>query len=86
MNLHAHLVALNKNWRCLSGQTFFGLTDEYMENVYEQFFILKHYGSWSLIELYNLPVGLRDWWLNRTLKEFEKKKKEQEKASNKSRR
>ena len=57
-----------------------------MENVYEQFFILKHYGSWSLIELYNLPVGLRDWWLNRTLKEFEKEKEAQEKASNKSRR
>jgi|TARA_R110000796_G_scaffold221713_3_gene337873 hypothetical protein len=57
-----------------------------MENVYEQFFILKHYGSWSLIELYNLPVGLRDWWLDRTLKEFEKEKEAQEKASNKSRR
>ena len=57
-----------------------------MENVYEQFFILKHYGSWSLIELYNLPVGLRDWWLDRTFKEFEKEKEAQEKASNKSRR
>ena len=76
---------MSKNWRCLSGQTFFGLTDEYMENVYEQFFILKHYGSWSLIELYNLPIGLRKWWLDRTLKEYEKEKEEHDKAMKKSR-
>lgn len=64
-----------------SGQTFFGLTDEYMESVYEMFFILKHYGGWSLFELYNLPIGLRKWFLDRTLQEY---KKEAE-ASNKRR-
>ena len=68
------------------GADFFGLTDEYMENVYEQFFILKHYGSWSLIELYNLPVGLRKWWLERTVQEYEKQNEEQKKAMNKGRR
>ena len=57
-----------------------------MENVYEQFFILKHYGAWSLIELYNLPVGLRQWWLDRTIQEYEKEKEANEKAMNKSRR
>jgi hypothetical protein len=57
-----------------------------MENVYEQFFTLKHYGSWSLIELYNLPVGLRKWWLDRTIQEYEKQNEEQKKAMNKSRR
>ena len=41
-----------------------------MESVYESFFILKHYGGWSLFELYNLPIGLRDWWLDRTEKEY----------------
>lgn len=56
-----------------------------MENVYEQFFILKHYGSWSLIELYNLPVGLRQWWLERTIQEYEKEKEANEKAMRKSR-
>ena len=64
-----------------SGRTFFGLTDEYMESVYEMFFILKHYGGWSLFELYNLPIGLRKWFLDRTLQEY---KKEAE-ASNKRR-
>jgi hypothetical protein len=51
-----------------------------MENVYEQFFILKHYGGWSLTELYTLPVGLRTWWINRTMKEYEKQKEEMDKA------
>lgn len=61
-------------------QTFFGLTDEYMEQVYECFFTLKHYGGWSLYELYNLPIGLRTWFLERTIKEY---KKEAEQAKKK---
>jgi len=65
-------------------RTFFGLTDEYTENVYEQFFILKHYGGWSLFELYNLPVGLRKWFLDRTILEYEKEKEAAEKAQRKS--
>ena len=52
--------------------TFFGLNPEYMEQVYESFFILKHYGGWSMSEMYNLPIGLRNWFLNRTIKEYEK--------------
>ena len=61
--------------------TFFGLNDEYMEQVYEAFFILKHYGGWSLYELYNLPIGLRSWWLERTIKEYKKESEEMKKAS-----
>jgi len=52
-----------------------------MENVYEQFFTLKHYGGWSLSELYSLPIGLRMWWLKRTAKEYEKQNKEAQKAN-----
>ena len=62
------------------GQTFFGLTDKYMEAVYEQFFILKHHGGWSFIEAYNLPVGLRLWWIGRLQKQFEEEKKAMEKS------
>ena len=61
--------------------TFFGLTDEYMENVYEQFFLLKHYGGWSLTELYSLPIGLRTWWIKRTMKEYEKEAERAKSAS-----
>ena len=38
---------------------FFGLTDEYMESVYEQFFFLKYSGGWSFSEAYNLPIFAR---------------------------
>ena len=72
-------------WRCPLGQTFFGLTDKYIEQVYEQFFLLKHFGGWSLTEMYNLPVGLRMWWLKRMEKQFQEEKKQMDKA-NKGRR
>ena len=51
-----------------------------MEAVYEQFFILKHHGGWSFIEAYNLPVGLRLWWIGRLQKQFEEEKKAMEKS------
>ena len=58
-------------WRSPSLQTFFGLTHEYMEKVYEQFFLLKYHSSWTLIELYNLPIGLRKWFFNRLIQQKE---------------
>tara|TARA_Y100000593_G_scaffold85426_1_gene162438 strand:- start:830 stop:1063 length:234 start_codon:yes stop_codon:yes gene_type:complete len=42
-----------------------------MENVYEQFFFLKYAGGWSFIEAYNLPVGLRKWFVERLVKQIE---------------
>ena len=81
--MNANLAPMSKKWRYRSTRTFFGLTDEYMENVYEQFFLLKHHGGWSMFELYNLPVGLRKWFLERMIKEFEKEKEEAEKARRK---
>ena len=51
-----------------------------MKNVYEQFFILKYYGGWSFIEAYNLPVGLRNWFLERLVKQKEDEKEIMEKA------
>ena len=65
--------------------TFFGLTSKYMEAVYEQFFLLKHFGGWSFIEAYNLPVGLRSWFVERLQKQFEEEAKASEKARRKSR-
>jgi hypothetical protein len=41
-----------------------------MENVYEQFFLLKYHGGWSFIEAYNLPVILRTWFMKRLQKQF----------------
>ena len=62
-------------------QTFFGLSSKYMEQVYEQFFLLKYHGGWSFIEAYNLPVGLRHWFVERLSKQFEDEKKQYDKAS-----
>jgi len=62
---------------------FFGLTDKYMETVYEQFFLLKHFGGWSFIEAYNLPIGLRNWFVERMSKQFEKEKEEMDKIKRK---
>ena len=57
-------------------RTFFGLTDKYMKAVYEQFFLLKHFGGWSFIEAYNLPVGLREWFVERLRKQYEDEAKD----------
>ena len=47
--------------------------------------MLKHFGGWSFTEMYNLPVGLRLWWLQRLQKQYEEDAKENKKASRKSR-
>ena len=52
-----------------------------MQNVYEHFFFLQYSGGWSFIEAYNLPVGLRTWFLERLAKQLEDEKKAIEKAS-----
>tara|TARA_R100001082_G_C4327310_1_gene143968 strand:+ start:203 stop:364 length:162 start_codon:yes stop_codon:yes gene_type:complete len=45
-----------------------------MENVYEQFFFLKYHGGWSFLEAYNLPIGLRKWFIKKLMQQFEKEK------------
>ena len=70
---------------CPLAQTFFGLSSKYMEQVYEQFFLLKYHGGWSLIEAYNLPVGLRNWFVKRLAKQFEDEKEQHDKANKKRR-
>tara|TARA_Y100000310_G_scaffold258199_1_gene266538 strand:- start:240 stop:410 length:171 start_codon:yes stop_codon:yes gene_type:complete len=56
-----------------------------MEGVYEHFFVLKHHGGWSFIEAYNLPIGLRNWFVERLKKQFEDEKKAYEKANRRRR-
>ncbi|HAB39547.1 MAG TPA: hypothetical protein DCE52_16375 [Rhodobacteraceae bacterium] len=52
-----------------------------MENIYEQFFFLKYSGGWSLTEAYNLPVGLRNWFVKRLLKQIKDENEAIERAS-----
>jgi len=52
-----------------------------MEKVYEQFFVLKLHGGWSFIEAYNLPVGLRLWFVDKLAEHFEQRKEAIEDSS-----
>jgi len=61
-------------------RAFFGLSSDYMEKIYEQFFYLKSVANWSMVELYNLPIGLREWFVKRTIKQKEAEKEEMEKS------
>ena len=71
---------MKRKWRCRSPRDFFGLNNEYMENVYEQFFFLKYHGGWSFIEAYNLPVGLRKWFVHKLLEQIKKESEAVEEA------
>jgi len=55
-----------------------------MEGIYEQFFFLKYAGGWSLSEAYNLPVGLRTWFVERLAKQLKDEKEAIEEAQKKS--
>jgi hypothetical protein len=54
-----------------------------MEQVYEQFFLLKYHGGWSLMEAYNLPVALRTWFMERLAKQIKDENEAQKKAMKK---
>ena len=45
---------------------------------------MNYIGNWSITELYNLPVGLRKWFVRRTVKQKEEEIEAQEKAIKKS--
>jgi len=68
-------------WRFRSMRSFFGLSPEYIKNIYEQFFYMKYYGGWSLFELYSLPIGLRDWYFKLLASHKEKENEEVKKAT-----
>ena len=71
-------------WRCRSQRTFFGLDDEYIKDVYEQFFLLKYHGGWSFVEAYNLPIRIRHWFLARLSQQMEKENEAYENAQKQS--
>jgi len=52
-----------------------------MESVYEAFFFLKYSGGWSFSEAYNLPIGLRTWFIERLIKQLKDEKEAMDKAS-----
>lgn len=65
--------------------SFFGLSDNYIESVYEEFFQLKYYGGWSFFEAYNLPVVIRRWFLTKLANQMKEESDAQRKAMGRSR-
>ena len=59
-------------------RSFFGLSQNYIKNVYEQFFYMKYYAGWSIFELYSLPIGLRNFYVEMFVDLKEKQKEAQE--------
>lgn len=57
-----------------------------MENVYEQFFLLKYHGGWSFMEAYNLPVSLRTWFLERLSQQLQDESNANKKAMSRAKR
>ena len=55
-----------------------------MADIYEQFFYLKYSGGWSFSEAYNLPIGLREWFVKRLAKQLQMEKEAVEGTSNTS--
>ena len=74
-------MATPKTWRCPLLWNFFGLDHNYQKSLYEQIFALKYHGNWSFIEVYNLPVGLRNWFVDRLKSQIEFEKDQIQKAS-----
>jgi len=72
-----------KNWRFRLQRNSFGLNDEYIQNVYEEIFLLQYHMGWSFIEAYNLPVQIRQWFLNRLIKQLQDENEEMQKSQKK---
>ena len=72
---------MSRNWGFRLRWTFFGLTDKYMEDVYEQFFALMYHGRWDFQQAYSLPVGLREWFVGRLIKQKEDEREATEAAA-----
>jgi len=62
--------------RCPSRWASFGLTSEYVEKVtYEEITFLQHYGHFTFTEAYNLPVALREWFVQKNIAMVEERNK-----------
>lgn len=57
-------------------ETFFGLTSDYMNSVYERIFYMIQTGNWRFFEAHAIPVTLRNWFFDKLIEYFEKQNKE----------
>ena len=63
---------------------FFGLSDAHMKHVHDQIFYLVHHGRWDYFDVYDLPIKIRHWFVERLSKHFKDKNEQMEKDAKKS--
>tara|TARA_R110002051_G_scaffold282234_1_gene343994 strand:- start:34 stop:303 length:270 start_codon:yes stop_codon:yes gene_type:complete len=65
------------------GLTFFGLTSKYRIEIFNQIHDLVYYGKGGFIhsEVYDMPLWLRKFHIQRIVQHIEKQNEEQEKAT-----
>jgi hypothetical protein len=75
-----------KEWRSLSGSTFFGLTPEYRLDVFNVIHNIVFHGKggfdWHTV--YNMPIWLRNFTYRNIQEFYQKEKEAYEKAQGKS--
>jgi hypothetical protein len=78
-----NIVVRRKGWGYLSRYPFFGLTPEHKLYLHEQIFSLSYYseGAFTQDIVYNLPIYLRNYYLNLLIKTKEKEQQQLEKSS-----
>lgn len=54
---------MKKKWRFRLVRNFFGLSNDYIKSVYEEFFVMMYHGNWSYVEAYNLPIHIRRFFM-----------------------
>ena len=71
-----------------SDSTFFGLTFEYNQRVFEQIFDLAFYGQggFTYNDAYNMPVNLRSFYYKKLSDIMEKRQKDAEEAAKSAKR
>ena len=57
-----------------------------MLQVHEQIFYLVHHGKWNYFDVYDLPIRIRMWFIDRLSRHFEEENKRAEEQAKKSRR
>lgn len=78
-------MELVKQRGCQSGLTFFGLTQEYKAEMLRTMLMVSHYskGAFSVMELYQMPVYMRNFLIREFGKIKEEESKQIERARNK---
>ena len=77
---------MRSRWRYRLVRSFFGLSNKYIQSVYDELFVMKYHGNFSLIESYNLPVQIRRYFLKKLQEQIERENQAVQDAQDKAKR